>query len=71
MIEQGRLDDAITHLQARGEVRESIDAALLGRALASLIDGIILHRGLFGIARKRQAKPSSEALEALANGLRV
>ena len=42
---------AITHLQAAGEVRESIDAALFGRALASLIDGIILHRGLFGISK--------------------
>ncbi|MGD1924929.1 MAG: TetR/AcrR family transcriptional regulator [Paracoccaceae bacterium] len=62
---------AITHLQARGEVRDGVDAALFGRALASLIDGIILHRGLFGIAKKRQAKLSSEALSALANGLRV
>lgn len=61
---------AITHLQAAGEVREGIDAVLFGRALASLIDGIILHRGLFGISKKRQAKLNAEALAALAYGLR-
>lgn len=62
---------AIGHLQERGEVRESIDPELFGRALASLIDGVILHRGLFGIPNKRQAKLNAEALTVLAEGLRA
>ncbi len=38
----------IRHLQAVGELRRTVEPETLGRTLASMVDGMILHKGLFG-----------------------
>ena len=48
--------DQIEHLQKRGEFRQDIDARNTGRALAAMVDGIILHRGLFALSVNRHRK---------------
>ncbi|PRY20263.1 TetR family transcriptional regulator [Aliiruegeria haliotis] len=60
----------IAHLQARGEVGPEHDADLLGRALASMVDGMILHRGLFAIPENRNKGLIVSAVAALVLGLR-
>lgn len=59
----------IVHLQEAGSIRKDADANKLGRALASLIDGMILHRGLFNISAKRHAAMRSEAIDMFVRGL--
>jgi AcrR family transcriptional regulator len=59
----------IAHLQEAGSIRKDADANKLGRALASLIDGMILHRGLFNISAKRHAEMRSEAIDMFVRGL--
>ena len=39
---------ALTHLLTVGEVRPDLDTRSAGRALASLVDGMVLHGALFG-----------------------
>ena len=57
------------HLQDAGQVSRGFDAKSLGRVLASLVDGVVLHRGLFGISKKRQQKMIQSALKMFNNGL--
>ncbi|MGC3940303.1 TetR/AcrR family transcriptional regulator [Roseobacter sp. EG26] len=59
----------IKHLQAVGEIREDADAKKLGRVLASLIDGMILHKGLFSISAARHKSMRSEAIDMFMRGL--
>ena len=59
----------IKHLQAAGHIRNDADAKQLGRVLASLIDGMILHKGLFSIPAKRHAAMRSEAIDMFMRGL--
>eukprot|EP00752_Nemacystus_decipiens_P019279 g17335.t1 len=59
---------ALAHLQQQGAIRSDIDTSLLGRSLASTVDGMILHRGLFGISRARYAKMRKEMLQTLLHG---
>ena len=59
----------IVHLQEVGSIRRDADAKKLGRALASLIDGMILHKGLFSIPAKRHAAMRSEAINMFVRGL--
>jgi AcrR family transcriptional regulator len=59
----------LSHLIALGEIRADVDAQATGRALASLVDGMILHRGLFGITKTRQAKLRREAIAIFMTGL--
>lgn len=42
---------ALTHLLTVGEVRPDLDTRSAGRALASLVDGMVLHGALFGARR--------------------
>ena len=60
----------ITHLQAAGQVAEHHDAQSIGRALASMLDGMVLHRGLFGISRARHRRMIKDAVAVLGAGLR-
>ncbi len=59
----------IAHLQEAGHIRSDADAGKLGRTLASLIDGMILHRGLFNISAQRHAEMRSEATNVFVRGL--
>ena len=63
--------ECLKHLQDGGEVRPDVDAKLLGRTLASTIDGMILHRGLFGLPKARYAKMRREMLNTIVEGSRV
>lgn len=61
----------LEHLQACGEVRTDFDARMAGRALASMIDGMMLHRGLFAIPKARHGRLRSEAVTLFLKGLRA
>lgn len=60
----------IAHLQAVGEVAKHHDAISTGRVFSSMLDGIILHQGLFGISAKHHEKMVYEAIKVLGLGLR-
>lgn len=62
--------EQISRLQDLGEIDQAIDASVAGRALAGLVDGMILHRGLFGIPVRRHRLMIDEALLMLGTGLR-
>ena len=59
----------LAHLQDAGQVGSGFDAKSLGRVLASLVDGVVLHRGLFGLSRKRQRKMIQSAVAMFSDGL--
>ena len=61
--------DQIAHLQSIGEIRSDADAKKLGRALASLVDGMILHKGLFGISAARYKAMRDETVNLFVRGL--
>ncbi len=60
----------ITLLQQRGEVKEHYNAQSMGRALAGMMDGVVLHMSLFDIARRRHRRMVRETLAVLGAGLR-
>ncbi len=60
---------ALAHLRARGEVRSDLDPDVLGRALASMVDGLLLHRGLFGGGQRGHAAVRSEVVRLFLHGL--
>lgn len=61
--------EALQDLQAKGAVRTDLDPAVTGRVLASLIDGMVLHRGLFGIPKAQYDPMRHEALALFLRGL--
>ncbi|MEO1110535.1 MAG: TetR/AcrR family transcriptional regulator [Pseudomonadota bacterium] len=63
--------EQLTYLMTRGEVRGDTDPKVAGRMLASLVDGIILHRGLFGIPKKRNTALRREAIAMFLKGLKA
>lgn len=63
--------DQLKHLKSTGAVREDLDADQTGRLLVSMIDGHILHRGLFDLAPADHAKQSAEAVAVFLKGLRA
>ncbi|WP_298938500.1 TetR/AcrR family transcriptional regulator [uncultured Ruegeria sp.] len=60
----------ISHLQERKQVAEHYEAASIGRALASMMDGVVLHMSLFDITRRRHRRLVREAISMLGAGLR-
>lgn len=60
----------ITHLQDLGEIARHHHAPSIGRVLASMMDGVVLHRGLFDIAQRRHRRMIREAIGVLGTGLR-
>lgn len=60
----------IAHLQEVGEVAEHYHTPSIGRVLASMMDGVVLHRGLFDIAQQRHRRMIKEAVMILSAGLR-
>lgn len=61
---------ALTHLVALGEVRTDLDPRSAGRALASLVDGMVLHGALFGASPRVGPDLRSEAVDIFLRGLR-
>ena len=57
-------------LKAIGEVRSDLESKIAGRTLAAMIDGVILHRGLFAIPKNRHAKMINAALDLLIEGMK-
>lgn len=60
----------IVHLQNNGEVAEHHDALSIGRVLISMLDGVVLHKGLFGISMQRHRRMITDAVTLLGTGLR-
>lgn len=60
----------IANLQEKGAIRKDVDAKLLGRTLASTIDGMILHRGLFSLPKARYGKMRKQMLSMIVEGSR-
>jgi len=59
----------ITYLQKLGEVAEHHHASSIGRVLASMLDGVVLHRGLFNISERRHQRMIREAITLFGAGL--
>ena len=60
----------LERLQSIGEVRADLDCSIAGRSLAAMVDGVILHRGLFAISKSRHGKMINAALDLLIDGMR-
>lgn len=59
----------IAHLQRMGEIAEHHNAVSLGRVLASMLDGVVLHKGLFGISERRHRRMIKDAVTMFGKGL--
>ncbi|MCR9238865.1 MAG: TetR/AcrR family transcriptional regulator [Alphaproteobacteria bacterium] len=59
----------IAHLQKKGEIAEHHNAVSLGRVLASMLDGVVLHKGLFGISERRHRSMIKDAVTMFGKGL--
>lgn len=59
----------IAHLQKVGEVAKHHSAPSVGRVLASMLDGVVLHRGLFDISTRRHQRMIKDAVRLLGTGL--
>lgn len=60
---------ALSHLVAAGEVRPDLDPRSAGRALAGLVDGMVLHGALFGASPRVGSGLRSEAIDIFLRGL--
>lgn len=65
-----RYAEQIAYLQKRGEIADHYNGTSIGRVLASMLDGVVLHRGLFGISQRRHQRMTKEAVAMLGSGLR-
>lgn len=61
----------ISHLQTIGEVAEHHNASSIGRVLASMLDGVVLHQGLFGFSARQHRRMTRDAVAMLGGGLRI
>lgn len=57
-------------LQKVGKANNRVDAASYGRALASMMDGLMLHRGLFGLPKKKYRVMTEQFVDVQIAGLR-
>lgn len=63
--------DQISALQKSGEVSTTIAPEKTGRALAAIVDGMVLHRGLLAIPAKQHQDMINTTLSVLLRGLRA
>jgi len=63
--------EQITHLQEQGEISEIYNAKTLGRVLASMLDGVILHRGLLKISDRKHKAMVKESVGVFILGLKA
>lgn len=61
----------IANLQKIGQVAPIVKPEASGRALASMVDGMSLHRGLFDLPPDRYRAMIDEAVSIIGEGLRV
>ena len=59
----------LTQLIKAGEVRRDIEAQAMGRSMASLIDGMVTHRALFGLADAQYRAMIKQTLMLVRRGL--
>ncbi len=59
----------IMALQANGQISQRHNASSLGRAMASMLDGMILHHGLFNISPHSHKQMVADVLDVLKIGL--
>ncbi|MEM7570015.1 MAG: TetR/AcrR family transcriptional regulator [Pseudomonadota bacterium] len=57
-------------LQGLGEIRNDIDPKITGRSLAAMVDGVILHKGLFSIPTRRHSALVRAAIDLVISGLK-
>jgi AcrR family transcriptional regulator len=67
----GRFAEAIAKLQHRGEVASELDAAMTGRLLVSMLDGVVIHHGLFNISHQQHMGMINQAVRIFFQGLKV
>lgn len=60
----------IAYFQKTGQIADHHHAPSVGRALASMMDGVVLHRGLFDITNRRHKRMIRETIMILKAGLR-
>ncbi len=63
--------EQLRHLIKAGEVRSDIDADATGRSIAALIDGMVMHRAMFGLEDARYRAMMDTTLEMLRRGLEI
>lgn len=61
----------IAYLQSIKAVANQYDAHAIGRVFASMLDGVVLHKGLFGISQQRHHGMTREAVTLLGMGLQT
>ncbi len=54
----------------KGKINNSIDAVVLGRALVSLMDGLILHKSLFKLSANQYKSMIKEVIDLFRRGLK-
>ena len=59
----------INALQKLGEINQALDAQILGRVLVSILDGVVLHHGLFHISPAKQKAMIKQAVIVFERGL--
>ncbi len=60
----------LDYLIQRGEVRSDIDSDAMGRSIAALIDGMVVHRAMFGLGDERYRAMMKTTLEMIRRGLK-
>ena len=61
--------DTLTHLQKNAEVQRSLNPKAYGRVFVSMLDGVMLHYGLFAQEEDAYKKMVAEMLTVVKNGL--
>lgn len=62
--------DQLRQLQVGGQVRADLDVPAAGRALASMLDGLVIHQALFPQADQFFAQTREAAISILHQGFR-
>ncbi len=60
----------LDYLIQTGEVRSDIDSNAMGRSIAALIDGMVVHRAMFGLGDERYRAMMKTTLEMIRRGLK-
>lgn len=63
--------DIIAGLQKIGQVAPDVKPEASGRALASMVDGMSLHKGLFDLPPRRYRAMINDAISIIGDGLRI
>lgn len=64
-------EDNFSLLIEKHEINKTIEPAALGRAFVSMLDGLVLHKGLFSIDNKAYKRMVEETLGLFERGLQI